>query len=279
MKKALYLYGLTLWKHHATLENVLGEGIKLLKHAGLVAVCRPCQHNEFDHTESGSNADTSNRLHRSLLEQIKQHEIITQNVISIGSFFPARFATLYSTETALLNFMYANHKAMIDFLESSEGYKEWAIKGYIQRTQAKNYLLAKELEAYGMTETAPGKRYVKEKQIALEVEKQLTPWLQMQAEKVMVQLQAWGTDCIQRPLPAATQSEYQGECFGNWAFLLADDQVSQVQQTLAQANQTNAAFGLSFVCTGPWALYSFSQQVAIHNVQHDAPSRQASSSC
>ena len=262
MKRVLYLYGLALWKHHAVLQAILGADIQLLQHAGLAAICRSCLHSEFDHATSVNNP---NKLDRQLLEQIKQHEAVAQAVITVGSFFPARFATLYSNEAALFGFMRTNHQAIEDFLESSQGHTEWAVKGYIKRTQAQDYLLAQELEQQNISAISVGQRYVKEKQIALQVERRLTQWLQTQAKQALAQLSEWVTDRMQRSLPAATQAEHDKECFGNWAFLLAEDQMHRFQSTLDHINLTHAPFGLFFVCTGPWALYSFSQHVVIKN--------------
>lgn len=262
MSDALYLYGLAPCAYHKTLEALPNCNVGLLKYAGLVAIYRQCQRREFEHSE----ADTDQHgLNRQLLLQIVQHDSVTQSVLAASPLFPVRFATLYSGEAALLNFMRLNHITIEAFLRSSEGYREWAVKGYVKREQAKNYRLAEELAQQPSAEESAGKRYVRERQMALKVERQLSQWLQTRAEQKIKQLSQFAADIIKRPLPASAQADEVGECFGNWAFLLADECVDAFKQTLHDINLQEAACGLQFSCTGPWALYSFCQQVAIKN--------------
>ena len=259
MTDALYLYGLVTQTQQQHLGN-LGPDIKLLKYAELVAIYRQCHRSEFNHSESAVNLD---RLNPRLLAQIDEHDRVTRAVVSTSPLFPAGFATLYSGTDALLSFMRTNHQAIADFLHASEGHGEWAIKGYIKREQARDYLCARESEQQQILEESPGQRYVRERQIALKIEKQLTPWLQKRAQEAIEQLSQVAADITRRPVPAAAPSD--GECFGNWAFLLADDCIDRFKQTLEDINLREEECGIHFNCTGPWALYSFSQNVVIKN--------------
>ncbi|WP_163836700.1 GvpL/GvpF family gas vesicle protein [Spartinivicinus ruber] len=261
MADALYLYGLAPWAHHPALEK-LGTNIKLLKYANLVAIYRQCFRSEFSNPEPATDPEQFNRQ---LLIQIDQHDAITQAVVATSPFFPTGFATLYSSKDRLLNFMSTNHKVIEAFLKSSKGHKEWAIKGYVKRKQARDYLMAQESELPQKPAGSPGQHYVKERQRTLKIERQLTQWLQTRAEYVVTNLSQLASDIIKRPLPATAQSDTEEECFGNWAFLLPDDHISTFKQTLHDINLLETPRGLYFKCTGPWALYSFSQNLPIKN--------------
>lgn len=261
MADALYLYGLAPREHYAKLD-ALDADIELLEHAGLAAVYRRCLQREFAHSESDAG---QGHLNRRLLSQIGEHDNIVQSIIAITPFFPARFATLYSSKEVLLSFMRSNHSAIENFLSSSAGHREWAVKGYIKREQACDYLLAEALRQQPPKSECPGQRYVQKRQTALKVERQITQWLQARAEEVIERLSQLTADIVKRPLPAPIDSDTTEECFGNWALLLADDRIDSLQQALDDINAREAPHGLRFGCTGPWALYSFSQKIMLKN--------------
>ncbi len=261
MTMALYLYGLVPWAYHDALE-ALDANIKLLKYADLAAVYRQYPRNELTSFEAESDQQG---ISRQLLEKISLHDAITQKAIAVSPFFPTGFATFYSNKATLREFMAANHQTIAAFLRSSAGHREWAIKGYITRQQARDHLLAEALRQQSNSVNSAGQNYVKQRQLALKIDNQLTQWLQDRAESAMDHLSQWAAEVIKRPLPASAQTGEGEECFGSWAFLLADEHIDAFAQVLNNLNSKESVCGLRFGCTGPWALYSFSQHVAIEN--------------
>lgn len=258
MTQALYIYGFASATLQTELEKLCAQltDIQLLCNSLLIAIYRIVTAEEF----TGEQAEVQLQDPHWILPRVQHHEAIVAQVMSISALFPARFATLYSGYPALERFMHKNQYTISRFLQYIAGQQEWAVKGILDKKTAMAYWVS--LQPVDI-QSAPskGKLYFQKRKLYLQSEQQLPQWLQYLCDAQLVQLMPFASNLRQRPVIA--QSKQQ--CIINWAFLLPTKYVSAFKQKLIDINTVLQPTGLHFEHSGPWAAYSFSQNIEIEH--------------
>jgi len=187
------------------------------------------------------------------------HEVVVERVMRYSPVFPAGFGALFSSFASLEKFLVKHHDTILGFLESVADSEEWAVKASLDRAAAKGEIVATRLADHSEQVAAipAGLRYLQERQIRAEAERQLGQWVKETCERVATNLYRHASRFCERPLISSSKPEGGPEIIGNWAFLVARLELANFYEQVAIANTDCARLGLSFEVTGPWPPYSF----------------------
>jgi hypothetical protein len=100
-------------------------------------------------------------------------------------------------------------------------------------------------------------RYLKERQLHAEVDKELSRWLKGVCGAVAIELAAYSASSISRDIVRLSETGGK-EVVANWAFLVHRDAVGRFRAGIEKANMKHDNEGLLFQASGPWPPYSFS---------------------
>ncbi len=187
--------------------------------------------------------------HQEVIEQISQQTAV----------FPARFGTIFSTDTVLADLIQHNHEQICEFLDSIEGQAEWSLKGFLDRNKAIDELATTALAsaAQQLSKLSPGSRYFQEKKIQKEAGKQLNQWLNAVLNSLIQELETVSTRYSTRALLSRKATGAETDMVLNGAFLVDHNQLENFHKKIDELNQEHAQAGLTFELSGPWPPYSF----------------------
>lgn len=189
-----------------------------------------------------------------------RHEAVTEKVMRFSPVLPAKFGTLFSSLDSLEQFLRKHHAAITRFLDRVAGKEEWAIKGMLDRSRAREEILSAMLarQQQDLAALSPGKRYFQEQRMQALVGEELSGWVKEGCDNFIAGL-PYLTPCVcrRRVLPQAAAGSNPEVVF-NCAVLVRGGALAGLRARIDQANARCARWGLSFQLSGPWPPYSFS---------------------
>jgi hypothetical protein len=187
-----------------------------------------------------------------------RHEEVIEHVMRQSPVLPARFGTIFSSMRALEELLEARYDAIRQFLDHVTDNEEWAVKGFLDKEQAKERLLRLRLaEQEGELASTPGVRYLQEQRLRAGVEKELPYWLEEACLGLAARLNPYASEfCERSVLPGQTHGS-SAEAILNWALLVPRGAVADFRARVRQATAEHAPHGLTFETIGPWPPYSF----------------------
>jgi hypothetical protein len=188
-----------------------------------------------------------------------RHEAVVEQVMRHSPVLPARFATLFSSQESLAEFLETHDKTTSQFLERVADHEEWSIKGLLDRKQAAQALMSATLAAQqGQLATLPpGTRYFQEQRIRSAAEKELSLWLNETCREVASHLMKEASDFRECQVVPREPPESGTEVVLNWAFLLPRDATAAFRSRIDQVNEQHKTRGLVLELSGPWPPYRF----------------------
>ncbi len=244
MAEALYLFCLARTDQ---LDNFAEPEIFLHPFSGISAVLSRVSTEEF----CGAEAEAHMQELAWITPRAHRHQQVIEKVMRHSPVLPARFATLFSSQERLENFLAEHTAAISKFLTNMVDKEEWAVKGLLDRTAAIDKLAAEQIAQAQLSE-APGKRYFQERRIRMAAEKQVNSWLKQVCTEIADELKSLAVDFSKRQV-------LDTEMVVNWAFLVPSHQVTEFCAKIEQLNVKYA--GLVFEYSGPWPPYSFSSSI------------------
>ncbi len=238
------------------LSSIEGTGVDglsplfLLKHEGISAVLSVAALDQFSETRMQDLGWVGQRAVR--------HERVVEDVMRRSPVMPARFGTIFSSLENVERRIREHHDDIARFLERISGKGEWGLKGYVNRSKAREVLHTEMLAGRGdALSTSPGARYLQEQRLRAEVEKTLNQWLRGVGEELAASLTPLDLDACVRKVLSRSPSEDGMEMFLNWAFLIPPDALPGFHARIDRANVEYEPRGLIFHPSGPWPPYSF----------------------
>ena len=145
------------------------------------------------------------------------------------------------------------------FLERITDQEEWAVKGMLDRSGAKEKLFSLKLaqEADRLGALSPGKHYFQEQRLRAACDQELQQWLQEVCRELWSDLRDYAAEVRERHLLSRKATGSDKDMVWNWAFLVPEKGVPGFQARIRKANAQYADRGLMLECTGPWPPYSF----------------------
>lgn len=194
-----------------------------------------------------------------------RHEEVIEAVMRHSPVFPAHFGTLFSSAEALEKLIAMHSEAISHFLHHVAGQAEWAVKGFLDRAQARRSALAKELGAREseLATLPPGRRYLREQKVRAEAEEVLRRWLNEICCGLADKLRWHASAFVERKAALQNGTEKEIETVVNWAFLLPESKVTTFRSEVELASRTHAEAGLAFRLSGPFPPYSFAPPLPI----------------
>ncbi len=187
------------------------------------------------------------------------HEVVVERVMRYSPVFPAGFGTLFSSFASLEKFLVKHHDTILRFLQSVADSEEWAVKVSLDKGAAQREMVATRLANHSeqLTVVPAGLRYLRERQISAEAERQVGEWVKETCERVVTNLYRHASRFCERPLISSCKPDAGPEIICNWAFLVERLELARFDGWVAIANTDFERLGLSFQVTGPWPPYSF----------------------
>jgi hypothetical protein len=188
-----------------------------------------------------------------------RHEQVIEEIMRHSPVLPARFGSLFSSAESLGSLVQSNIATINRFLDHVASKQEWSVKGSLSKTKALEAIFREKLEAVSesLSALSPGIRYVKERQIRSEAEKELAVWMKRACNGVADELRNLSALSRQRKIVNLSKAETDKQTVVNWAFLVGHSLVADFLDGIERANARFNAKGLFFECSGPWPPYSF----------------------
>lgn len=246
--EAIYLYTVTRADH----EAVDGPGIEdrplhRLRHDPFIATVSIVDKSDWvgeasaDHMQSLSWVGPRAYRHEQVVEAVMDEA---------GPVFPARFGTLYSGPEEVREALDTHRATLLSFFETIAGAEEWAVKGLLDRDEAKAHLA----EA-APSEAESGTDYLQRRKQVQDAETELDDWLDETAEALLDPLGATARET--RVLPVQGNAGREADVVFNWAFLVPNANVEAFRTEVERAGKDHDAAGLTLDLTGPWPPYNF----------------------
>jgi hypothetical protein len=193
--------------------------------------------------------------------RVCSHEAVIEQIMSLTSVLPARFATIFSSLENLKQFVFEHHEAIAGFFAELGDKQEWSVKGQLDRVLA--------LEKLGelttkeqVQDVSPGMRYFHEKQVKIKLEREFNQRLRAFSLKTAAAMAKHADGFVERKVLAAVAGETEGEIVLNWAFLISPEALDNFKTNLEKFNDGVAFPGLKLVLAGPWPPYSFAPDLS-----------------
>ncbi len=192
-----------------------------------------------------------------------RHEAVIEKGMRFSPVLPARFATLFSSLQSLEEFLKNHHACIRRFLDRVAGKDEWAVKGMLEREKAKEAMFSESLagreqELSGLSQ---GARYLLERRLGADVERELQAWLQKICEELIHDLRHVAAPFLRRPVLSLGTEKEDREMVLNYAFLVPRSAGEDFRRRIFEANASHRGRGVNFEVSGPWPPYSFSSSL------------------
>jgi hypothetical protein len=220
---------------------------------GCVAVVSELGREDF----SGSAAESRMADLAWLAPRACRHEAVIEDIMRQTPVLPARLATLFTSIDSLDQFVLDHRPAIADFFSRLGDKQEWAVKGMLSR--AETQVQAGLPHSLAAEEPAPlaGARYLQQKRIKAQSERDLTSHLRDFCRQAAATLAARPETFRERKIVGAGAPRAEAEVVLNWAFLLSPSALGEFREHLERLNSDEAFPGLTLTHTGPWPPYSF----------------------
>ncbi len=247
---AYYLYCLTPSGEGLDLNEA---GVFVLACDGIGAVLSETRREEF----CGEGAEARLEDLAWLAPRAFRHEAVVEHVMGQSPVLPARFATLFSSLDSLRRFILEYRDAITRYFEQLGDQREWAVKGLLDRTLARERSTEAPDRPPGPLTDSPGQSYLHKKRTAAKAVEQTSQWLRAACENAAAELEQQASAFRERQLWNGSDSDAPAEVILNWAFLVPGGAEADFRRLVTRLDEQHRASGLSFALSGPWPPYSF----------------------
>ena len=187
------------------------------------------------------------------------HEEVIMAVMEQVPVLPVRFGTVFSSFEAMKDPLKKHRNTLSRFFRDTAGKREWSIRAYADRAQARSQIRAERLaeEKEQLDSLSPGKRYFLEQKIKGAVEREVTSWLKGIGEDILKIVREVSSSFSERRLLSREVTGMDDEMFFHGAFLVTDRSVEVLQGLMVEWNRHHEAQGLRLELSGPWPPYHF----------------------
>jgi len=187
------------------------------------------------------------------------HEEVIMAVMEQCPVLPVRFGTVFSSLEAMKEPLRRHRDTLSRFFRDTAGKKEWGLRAYVDRPQARSQIMAVRLaaEKEQLDGLSPGKRYFLEQKIKGAVDREVTSWLKGIGEDIQRIVQKVSSSFSERRLLSPEVTGMDGEMFFHGALLVPDRDVNVLQGMTGEWNRRHESQGLRCELSGPWPPYHF----------------------
>lgn len=188
-----------------------------------------------------------------------RHEAVIMAVMEQVPVLPVRFGTVFSSLEALKEPLRRHRDIWSRFFRDTAGKKEWSLRAYVDRPQARLQIMDARLaaEKEQLDGLSPGRRYFLEQRIKGAVEREITSWLKEQGEDILRIVQEASSSFSERRLLSRELTGMDDEMFFHGALLVPDRSVDILHGLTGEWNTHHEVQGLRLELSGPWPAYHF----------------------
>lgn len=188
-----------------------------------------------------------------------RHEEVVLSAMEQGPVLPVRFGTVFSSLTAAAEPLRQRQDILTKYFRETIDKKEWTLKGYVDRPQARARMTAVRLaaEKEQLAGLSPGKRYFLEQKIKGAVDKDVAKWLKEMERDILIVAKKMSVGFSECRLQSQDVTGRNEEMFFHGALLLPDASMEILEGMTNEWNKRHEAQGLSAELSGPWPPYHF----------------------
>ena len=196
-----------------------------------------------------------------LSPRVMAHQMAVQHIANEVALLPMRFGTLFSSEQALIEFLFNHYATIAAFLAGDGRHVEWGIKCYADWSLAVDAFQRNQRSDEadnGAGGGAVGMTYLLKKKLLRERDAALHSWMVERLQPLRDELQRRVVRLADRGVLQDGKGSTR-ECMANWAVLVPREQQEQLQGWVEEMRLQvlDANDSLSIEMTGPWPPYSF----------------------
>jgi len=188
-----------------------------------------------------------------------RHEDVVLSAMEQGPVLPVRFGTVFSSIEAAAEPLRQRQDVLMKFFQDTIDKKEWTLKGYVDRSQARARMTAARLaaEKEQLAGLSPGKRYFLEQKIKGAVDKDVAIWLKEMGRDILSVAKKMSVGFSECRLQSQDVTGRDEEMFFHGALLVPDGSATVLQGITNEWNTRHEAQGLQIELSGPWPPYHF----------------------
>jgi len=189
-----------------------------------------------------------------------RHEEVVLSAMEQGPVLPVRFGTVFSSLAATAEPLRQRQDVLMKFFRDTIDKKEWTLKGYVDRPQARARMTAARLaaEKEQLAGLSPGKRYFLEQKIKGAVDKDVAIWLKEMGRDILSVAKKMSVGFSECRLQSRDVTGRDEEMFFHGALLVPDASMAILERMTDEWNKRRESQGLSLELSGPWPPYHFS---------------------
>ena len=189
-----------------------------------------------------------------------RHEEVVLSAMEQGLVLPVRFGTVFSSLAATAEPLRQRQDVLMKFFRDTIDKKEWTLKGYVDRPQARARMTAARLaaEKEQLAGLSPGKRYFLEQKIKGAVDKDVAIWLKEMGRDILSVAKKMSVGFSECRLQSRDVTGRDEEMFFHGALLVPDASMAILERMTDEWNKRRESQGLSLELSGPWPPYHFS---------------------
>jgi hypothetical protein len=260
MAQGIYLYCLSRLSRLPPLP-LLGPGVDgqnslaVATYQDLAAVWSPVPVEDF----CGPEAEERLQDLTWIGPRVIRHQEVVAGVMRHSAVLPVRFGTIFASLANLEKVLQRHSDTIAEFLDRLTDQEEWAVKGMLDRAEAKDKLISLKLarEAESLEALSPGKRYFEEQRLRAACNQELQRWLQKVCREVWADLRDYAAEVQERRLLSRETTGSDQDMVWNWALLIPRQAVGGFKTRIQDINAQYAHRGLRLEVSGPWPPYSF----------------------
>ena len=188
-----------------------------------------------------------------------RHEDVVLSAMEQGPVLPVRFGTVFSSIEAAAEPLRQRQDTLMKYFQDTIDKKEWTLKGYVDRSQARGRMTAARLaaEKEQLAGLSPGKRYFLEQKIKGAVDKDVAVWLKKMGRDILSVAKKMSAGFSECRLQSQDVTGRDEEMFFHGALLVPDGSVATLEGMMDEWNKRHEAQGLQIELSGPWPPYHF----------------------
>jgi len=166
---------------------------------------------------------------------------------------------VFSSLAAAVEPLRQRQDVLMNFFQDTIDKKEWTLKGYVDRPQARARMTAARLAAEEgrLAGLSPGKRYFVEQKIKGAVDKDVAIWLKEMERDILRAAHEASVGFSECRLQSRDVTGRDEEMFFHGALLVPDGFAMVLQGITNEWNACHEAQGLQIELSGPWPPYHF----------------------
>lgn len=187
-----------------------------------------------------------------------KHEQLIERIMQESPVLPVHLGTLFSSESAVREFLRLHYFEISNFLDRVSGKEEWSVRVLLDPTAAKQRFAShRDAQSLNSPVSSPGACYLQLRQRQVSTENELTNWLAGTTQEIRSRIGEFTVDFHLRPLLHSDDPRSGKHILLTWAFLVPKNVLREFHECIHEINTKVHPYGLDLEAVGPWPPYSF----------------------